>query len=104
MNSAAELGAALRDARKSKGLTAQQLSEATGLSRVTLRELETGLGNSRLSTLLAVCDALGLDLLTAPRQVAALRVDEPARPTELSTLLDQTRLAGMAYQRKKGAR
>lgn len=102
MRSAATLGTALRAARKRKGLTAQQLSERTGLSRVTLRELETGLGNSRLSTVLAVCDALDLDLSVVPRQVAGLvSADETPRPTELSSLLDATRRAGLALRGAK---
>lgn len=103
MTSPLSLGAAIRSTRKQKAWTAQYLCDVTGLSRITLRELETGLGNPRLSTLLAVCDALDLDILTAPRQVSNLLMqDEPAKPTELASLLKATHRAGLSYQRKKG--
>ncbi|MEI2417780.1 helix-turn-helix transcriptional regulator [Orrella sp. JC864] len=105
MSTLAQIGASLRQARLAQGLSATQLSERTGLSRVTLRELENGLGNARLSTVLAVCDALDLSLTVAPRAVADLQSgDARQRPTELSALLARTREAGLALRgRRKDA-
>jgi len=102
MSTLASVGADIRAARRAAGITASELSERAGISRVTLRELENGLGNSRLATVLAVCEVLGLDLLFASRKVSALIAgdEEPARPTQLSELVQQTRLAGLNYARR----
>lgn len=102
MATLASIGAAIRTARVSRHMTASDLSERAGISRVTLRELENGLGNSRLATVLAVCDVLRLDVAINPREVAALVAgDEAPRPTELSELVERTRRAGLAYSRRR---
>lgn len=105
MSTLASIGAAIRAAREQKKLTASQLCESTGLSRVTLRELENGLGNSRLGTVLAVCDALGLELVPTPHGVSSLVAhDEKQRPTELSDILEKTRLSGLSYRRSPSSK
>ncbi|MBC8737050.1 helix-turn-helix transcriptional regulator [Paraburkholderia sp. UCT31] len=98
MSTPASIGTAIRAAREQKHMSARELLERTGLSHVTLRELENGLGNSRLSTLLAVCDALGLEVVLTPREVSGLiEGDDSQRPTELSELLQKTRAEGLNY-------
>lgn len=63
-----EIGAPLKEARKSRGLTQQALAELAGLSRTTVNQLENGvfpdLGAKKLLTLLS---AVGLELALAPK-------------------------------------
>ena len=50
----------IREMRKSKGMTQAELASASGVSRLTISELETGkLTNARSKTLLALANALG---------------------------------------------
>lgn len=72
MTTSATLGADIRQAREARGISASELSEKASVSRLTLRELETGTGNPRLSTLLAVCHVLDLDLNVLPRGLAPM--------------------------------
>jgi HTH-type transcriptional regulator/antitoxin HipB len=60
------LGAALRDARKARGWTQQQLAERAGVSRQLLLDLERGKRpRAELIGVLAVTRALGLGLALA---------------------------------------
>ncbi|RAM63428.1 DNA-binding protein [Herbaspirillum rubrisubalbicans] len=76
MTNLQDIGHRIRSARKARGLTAIALAELTGMHRNTLLALETGRGNIELVKLLALCDALDLDLLLLPRQAAPLRAAE----------------------------
>lgn len=73
MQSLSQIGAAIRRARKERKLSAQALATLTGMHRNTLLALETGRGNIELVRLLALCEALALELELVPRAVAALR-------------------------------
>lgn len=56
----------LLELRKQKGLTRDELAEMSLLSPMTITALETGVNNYReakLSTLLALCDALECKLI-----------------------------------------
>jgi HTH-type transcriptional regulator / antitoxin HipB len=68
-----EIGAAFREARRSSGRSQSELASDLGMSRATLSALENGrcpeIGVRKLTVLL---QAVGLDLLVAPRR---------ARPT-----------------------
>ena len=55
-----EIGAAIKASRKSQGLSLAELSSQAGISRGTLTQIETGSGNPRLSSVLAVTRVLGL--------------------------------------------
>lgn len=62
------IGQAVRTARKSMGLTQPELAAAAGVGVRFLVELERGKPTVRLDRLLAVLEALGLELNVAPRQ------------------------------------
>jgi transcriptional regulator with XRE-family HTH domain len=64
-----DIGAALRAARKAKGLTQQQVAEAVGLSRPTLSMLESGeVVELGVRKVMAVAQHLGLELSVAERR------------------------------------
>ncbi|NUT61795.1 MULTISPECIES: helix-turn-helix transcriptional regulator [unclassified Herbaspirillum] len=73
MTTLVDIGHRIRIARKARGMTAIALAELAGMHRNTLLALETGRGNIELVKLLALCEALDLDLLLLPRQAAPLR-------------------------------
>lgn len=58
----AEIGLAVRAARRRLGLSVQQLAENSGLSLGLVSQLERGLGNPSLHTLRSLAHALGLSL------------------------------------------
>jgi transcriptional regulator with XRE-family HTH domain len=60
----------LQNARKAAGLSQDALAMQAGLSRMTVQRIESGQIDPRLSTLLEMARALGLELMTVP---AALR-------------------------------
>lgn len=55
-----QLGERLRSLRKARGMTAEQLAQAAGISRKTLRTVETGDATPAIGTYLRVMAALGL--------------------------------------------
>jgi transcriptional regulator with XRE-family HTH domain len=54
------IGGRLRDARKQRGLTIDQLAQATGLTKGFLSQVERDLANTSVSSLLRICGALGI--------------------------------------------
>jgi transcriptional regulator with XRE-family HTH domain len=56
-------GDRLRAARRQAGLTQEQLAQRAGLDRSAYSELERGLRDARLSTLLRIESALGAHLI-----------------------------------------
>ena len=60
----------LEKARKAAGLSQEALATRAGLSRMTVQRIESGQIDPRLSTLLEMARALGLELMPVP---AALR-------------------------------
>ncbi len=87
-----ELGRRLRRARLQRNLTQAQLAEATGLSRRTVTNAESGRG-ATLGTLIALLRGLG-----ALEQLDALLPDPGPSPIALA------RLAGRRRQRATGRR
>jgi y4mF family transcriptional regulator len=61
------IGQSVRTARKTLGLTQPELAAAAGVGLRFLVELERGKPTVRLDRMLAVLDALGLELQIAPR-------------------------------------
>lgn len=66
------MGRFLRDERKARSLSVRALGEASGLSAGAIRALEAGQANSSLATVLAVVEALDVDLDEA---IEAARVE-----------------------------
>lgn len=56
------VGIKIAEIRKEKGLSQEQLSEMSGVSRVTIARLETGCSSPKLPTLKAIADALGVSI------------------------------------------
>ena len=61
------LGSVLRDARRAKGLTQQELSARTGLAQPTVSNAERGASDVRVETLFRILATLGLELAIGPR-------------------------------------
>ena len=68
----AELGAAVRWARVSMGLSIEQAAAATGVPPKTLVEIEIGAGDVCLNDAMRVASLCGLELLAQPRGTNAL--------------------------------
>ena len=83
-----QLGDRLRALRKARGLTAVRMSELAGVTRTTLRAVESGDPSSAIGTYLRVMSVLGISgelamlagdsLLPAPPDSAAARSKRPA--------------------------
>lgn len=61
------LGQDIKRFRKQKGLNQQDLAHLAGLSVRPIYLLESGKGNVRLETLIAICNALGLTIQLTPK-------------------------------------
>ena len=69
-----ELGDLLRQARSTAGLTQEQVADLAGLSRPRYRDIETGATAARVTTLMNVSRALGLEMMLVPQaMVPAVR-------------------------------
>ena len=85
---AALVGARVRAARQSRGLSVGALAAAAGIGKGSLSELENGARNPTLATLYALADALALPLATlldgrAGARIASAGIE--ARLLDLST-------------------
>lgn len=56
------LGEAIRKARKSLGITQEDLSLQTGISRTTIRAIEKGKQSAHVGLVLQLCRDLGLTI------------------------------------------
>ncbi|HZE45511.1 MAG TPA: helix-turn-helix transcriptional regulator [Xanthobacteraceae bacterium] len=65
--SAADIGRAVRAARKAMGMTQQRFADLAGVGRRFLSELEGGKPTLEIDRVLAVCAAAGIDLVLRPR-------------------------------------
>jgi transcriptional regulator with XRE-family HTH domain len=68
INSARELGCFVRAARTQSGLTLENAALATGISKQTLQDLETGKPTVSLGLTLRVAQELGVALFAQPAQ------------------------------------
>jgi len=59
----------LQNARKSAGMTHDKLAKRAGLNRMTVQRTEAGTIDPRLSTLLVLARALGMDLMLVPKSL-----------------------------------
>ena len=58
-----QIGAIIRRARRSAGMNQTELGEKVGLRQATISNLERGEPATRLSTMLDVLSALGLEII-----------------------------------------
>lgn len=62
-----DLARAVRSRRQQLEMTQEELASATGVNRRVIGELERGKGTVRLEIVLALAQALGLDVELRPR-------------------------------------
>lgn len=62
-----ELGQRLRRARLAARLTQERVADLAGISRPRYRDIETGIAAARVTTLINVSRALGLELMLVPQ-------------------------------------
>ncbi len=60
--SAAAVGARIREARESRGISLSALARSAGIGKATLSQLEAGDRNPTIETLYAICGPLGVPL------------------------------------------
>ena len=87
-----EIGAALRARRLELGQAQGDVAAAAGVSRPWLSEVEAGKPTAEIGLVLAVFDALELDLVPVPRErpvTGATLTVTPATPVDLDALLDE---------------
>ncbi|MGB6103257.1 MAG: helix-turn-helix transcriptional regulator [Pusillimonas sp.] len=63
------LASELETVRKASGLTQGQLAARAGLNRMTVQRLESGALDPRLSTVLEMARAMGMELLLVPQSL-----------------------------------
>lgn len=74
------IGAALKRERNAAGLTVSELARRSGISKATVSQLESGVGNPSVETLWSLGDALGVPF--------ARLVDEATEPVTLIRAAD----------------
>ncbi len=86
MKTPAELASSLEAARTACRIKRQDIVARTGLNHLSVRGLLDGNKDSRISTLLAVANEVGLEVMLIPKEVSqAMRSADAVRPT--STIL-----------------
>lgn len=70
---AKQAGAIIRRARRAAGLTQAELAKRIGLRQATISRLEKGEGDTKLSTVLDVLSALGLEITIEERGKTGVR-------------------------------
>jgi HTH-type transcriptional regulator/antitoxin HipB len=68
VQSPVSLGRALRDARRKRGLTQQQLANLAGVAQPTVSVVERGQNRTSLDTILRLLAALDLEIVLQSRQ------------------------------------
>jgi transcriptional regulator with XRE-family HTH domain len=85
MKTHAEIAAVLRQSIKDRHVPQARLKELAGISQRTLTNVLSGEEDFKVSTLFALADRLGLELVLAPKQAAAAVAAGPAtKPVVLS--------------------
>jgi hypothetical protein len=95
MNTLPKFAALLRERMAAMGTTQVALSQGAGLTRRTLALVLSGRHDFKLTTLLALLDKLGLEVMIVPKGAAAglAPVDTAAPPVKSLIDLGQERLA-----------
>jgi y4mF family transcriptional regulator len=56
------IGAIIQSRRKSRKIVQEQLADIAGISPRTLRDIEKGVANPELETLMKICNVLGMEI------------------------------------------
>ena len=67
------VGPAVRQLRRQRGLSQRELAEAAGVSKSTVTLLEADKGNTTLESLLKIADALEAEVVLTPAPSVILR-------------------------------
>lgn len=70
MKTLSEVGTFLQNAKSQSNISQKELASRTGLTPVTLRGVFNGKTDSRISTVMALADELGLELLLVPKALS----------------------------------
>jgi transcriptional regulator with XRE-family HTH domain len=89
MKTLIEVGNALQEARAARKIKMGQLVDSTGLTAVTLRGLLEGRTDARLSSVFAVAQELGLELMLVPKELASSFSDSAARTAPVESAVDR---------------
>jgi transcriptional regulator with XRE-family HTH domain len=82
MKALRDIAGALRARTAAQRLTQAQLRESAGIAQRTLTNVLSGREDFKVSTLLALCDRLGLEMVLVPTEAAkALEAGQPTQPT-----------------------
>ena len=87
MKTLSEVASSLRSQTATRGLTQDVLRQRAGVSRRTLTHVLSGQQDYKVTTLLAVADKLGLELVLVPREAAVgLGHDDTAAAAPMSAI------------------
>lgn len=86
MQTSQQIAIALQSQLKRRSLTQESLRRETGISKQTLTNVLSGTHDYKLTTLLAVCDRLGLDVLLVPRELGEAVRESPSAPVVKSVV------------------
>ena len=85
MSTINQLGSALDAQRAQTGLSVTDLAERSGVARAAVYRFMNG-GDIRMSTLIAMADTLGMDMVLVPKAVGpSLRAHAASSPTAPAT-------------------
>lgn len=91
MKSIVDLSAELRKVMRQNSVTQETVRDAAGISRQTMVNVLKGTEDFKVSTLLAVADRLGLELLLVPKGAARGLQPSTATAPVVETMIDQVR-------------
>jgi transcriptional regulator with XRE-family HTH domain len=80
VNSDVRIGARIREARRRRGLSLEQVAEATGLTKGFISQVERNLTSVSVASLVGICNAIGLRigaLFEPARRDLVRRADRP---------------------------
>ncbi len=103
MQSLFELARQLRHRLLSLGVTQGQLSEQAGLSRRTLSSILSGTADFRVTTLMAILDRLGLELVVLPKEAASGLADMTSSADLTPAIKTRVQAANEALQGRLNA-
>ncbi|MBO9357661.1 helix-turn-helix domain-containing protein [Bordetella petrii] len=85
------IATALRARLRQQGLTQAALRDAAGVAQRTLTNVLSGEQDFKVSTLLALADRLGLELMLVPKGAAAAVDAGATTPPKVATRIDMAR-------------